>query len=66
MPFSLLPFVVLATSAWAIGALLLGIAFVLVAVRFALRRTDANARLLFFGSITYLPLLWALMCVARK
>ena len=31
----------------------------------ALRRTPANARLLFFGSIVYLPLLWGLMIATR-
>ncbi|MFI5177391.1 MAG: heme o synthase [Vicinamibacterales bacterium] len=66
VPISLLPFVVLAKAPFAAGALVLGLAFLAVAVRFALRRTDANARLLFFGSITYLPLLWTLMCVARR
>jgi protoheme IX farnesyltransferase len=66
VPFSLLPFLVLAHAIYAVGALVLGLGFVAVAVRFALRRTDANARLLFFGSITYLPLLWTLMCVARR
>ncbi|HUL71509.1 MAG TPA: heme o synthase [Vicinamibacterales bacterium] len=66
IPFSLLPFVVVAKAPFAAGALALGFAFFAVAVRFAVRRTDANARLLFFGSITYLPLLWTLMCVARR
>ena len=66
IPFSLLPFVMLAKAPYAFGALALGLGFLFVAVRFALRRTDANARLLFFGSITYLPLLWTLMCVARR
>ena len=32
-----------------------------LAVRFARSRTDASARALFFGSITYLPLLWIAM-----
>jgi protoheme IX farnesyltransferase len=65
IPFSVLPFLVLAHSSYAIGALALGIAFLVAAIKFAVERTDANARLLFFGSITYLPLLWALLCVAR-
>ena len=29
-----------------------------LAARFATTRSDASARALFFGSITYLPLLW--------
>lgn len=65
IPFSVLPFLVLAHSSYAIGALVLGIGFLVAAIKFALDRTDANARLLFFGSITYLPLLWALLCIAR-
>jgi len=65
IPFSVLPFLVLAHSSYAIGALVLGAAFLVAAIKFAVDRTDTNARLLFFGSITYLPLLWALLCFAR-
>jgi heme o synthase len=65
IPFSVLPFVVIAHSTYAIGAIVLGVGFLAAAVKFAVERSDANARLLFFGSITYLPLLWALLCVAR-
>lgn len=65
IPFSVLPFLVLAHSSYAIAAIVLGIGFLVAAIKFAVDRTDANARLLFFGSITYLPLLWALLCVAR-
>jgi hypothetical protein len=32
-----------------------------LSVHFAVARSDSAARLLFFGSITYLPLLWAAM-----
>ena len=42
-------------------ALIFGIALVGLAVRFASMRSDAAARQLFFGSITYLPLIWAAM-----
>jgi heme o synthase len=42
-------------------ALVLGVALLLLAVRFAASRTDASARALFYGSITYLPLLWIAM-----
>ena len=65
IPFSVLPFLVLAHSSYAIGALVLGAGFLVTAIKFAVDRTDANARLLFFGSLTYLPLLWALLCFAR-
>ena len=44
-------------------ALVLGAAFLWVAARFASTRSDAAARLLFFGSITYLPLVWTAMMI---
>ena len=43
----------------------LGAVFVWLASRFALARTDASARALFYGSITYLPLLWIAMIADR-
>jgi protoheme IX farnesyltransferase len=46
-------------------ASILGIALLVLAVRFAAQRTDATARLLFFASITYLPLLWIAMIANR-
>jgi protoheme IX farnesyltransferase len=36
-----------------------------LAVRFAATRSDASARILFFGSITYLPLVWAAMILGH-
>ena len=42
-------------------ALVLGLGLVTLAMRFAAHRSDASARLLFYGSITYLPLIWAVM-----
>jgi protoheme IX farnesyltransferase len=42
-------------------ALALGAAMLVLAARFARTRDDAAARRLFFGSITYLPLLWIAM-----
>lgn len=42
-------------------ALGLGAALLLLAVRFAVTRSDGAARALFFGSIIYLPLIWAAM-----
>ena len=42
-------------------ALAMGAAFVWLAARFATTRSEATARWLFYGSITYLPLLWAAM-----
>lgn len=43
------------------GALILTLAFLGFSIRFAMTRTVADARRLFFASITYLPLLWLLM-----
>jgi protoheme IX farnesyltransferase len=42
-------------------ALALGLALLALAARFAATRSEASARALFFGSITYLPLLWIAM-----
>ena len=49
-----------------IGAILLGLGMLAVAVAYAWRPTDQSARRLFLASITYLPLLWILMAVGRK
>lgn len=46
-------------------ALVLGAALFWLAVRFASARNEATARALFYGSITYLPLLWIAM-IANK
>ena len=47
------------------GAALLGVLFLAVGVRFALRRTAARARALFLASLAYLPLLWGLLVAER-
>jgi len=44
-----------------VAAFVLSAAFLALAVRFARARTTAAARWLFFGSILYLPALWAFM-----
>jgi protoheme IX farnesyltransferase len=46
-------------------ALVLGAALFGLAVRFAADRNEGTARALFYGSITYLPLLWIVM-IANK
>jgi protoheme IX farnesyltransferase len=67
IPFSLLPVLLgLAGAAYAAGALVLGIGQLALAVRFAIRRSDDNARGLFYGSIVYLPVLWMLMVIFRQ
>jgi protoheme IX farnesyltransferase len=67
IPVSELPFLLgIASGSYAIGALVLGIGQLALTVQFALRRSLGTARALFYGSITYLPLLWLLMGLARR
>jgi protoheme IX farnesyltransferase len=47
------------------GALVLGVAFVALTVRFAQTRDVRDARRVFFASIIYLPLIWTLMIVDK-
>jgi protoheme IX farnesyltransferase len=66
VPMSELPFLFgIAGAPYAVGALVLGLAQLGVTARFAMHRTHQTARALFFGSITYLPLLWIVMGVSR-
>ena len=66
VPTSLAPaFVGLAGTTHLIVAGTLGVAFVMLALRFAALRTDSRARALFVGSLIYLPLLWGSLVVAR-
>ena len=55
----------LAGTFYGVVALVLGAALFWLAARFAGARNEATARALFFGSITYLPLLWIAM-IANK
>ena len=62
VPLSLAPTLMhMAGDAYFAGALVLGLVFLWLSVRFARTRSDADARRVFFGSILYLPLLWILM-----
>ena len=62
LPASLVPSLTgLSGSAYFAVALMLGIALLWLAGRFARVRSDASARTLFFGSIVYLPLIWVAM-----
>ena len=62
VPLSLAPTLVgLAGRLYFAGALVLGLAFLFLAFRFARTRSVRDARTLFFGSIIYLPLLWIVM-----
>ena len=66
VPFSLAPSLMgMAGGIYFTGALVLGLAFLWITLRFARTRSVADARRVFFGSITYLPLLWILMIVNK-
>ena len=66
VPISLVPTLVGVSSlAYCAIALVLGAALLWLAVRFATTRGDRSARQLFFGSITYLPLLWVAMIATK-
>ena len=55
----------LAGAVYVSGAVLLGGLFLWAAVRFSRRMTRPSARVLFFASIIYLPLLLGLMVVDK-
>jgi len=66
LPVSELPFLLgLAGPTYAVAALVLGIVQLALAFRFFSARTDQSARMLFYASITYLPLLWLVMAASR-
>jgi protoheme IX farnesyltransferase len=55
----------MAGNVYLAGALVLGVAFLALTLRFARSRDVKDARRVFFGSIVYLPVLWILM-IANK
>lgn len=64
---SLLPSVLRVASPWyMVPAFLLGVGFVACAANFAIRRTRGSARLLFFASILYLPLLLGALVLTKQ
>jgi protoheme IX farnesyltransferase len=66
IPFSELPYLLgLTNEIYAIGALVIGIVQLAIAVRFAASRTVDRARTLFLTTILYLPVLWTLMAIGR-
>jgi protoheme IX farnesyltransferase len=66
LPVALAPALTgLAGTVYLVSAAVLGVALLLLAIRFWHERSDASARALFFGSITYLPLIWIVL-VADK
>ena len=66
VPVSLLPTVVgLAGRVYLAGAIVLGVALLVLAIRFAQDQTPARARRMFMASLVYLPVLWVLMLANR-
>ena len=67
LPVSLAPTLLgMTTATYFVAALLLTLAFVLLTLQFARTRSERDARRVFFGSITYLPILWVLMIATRS
>lgn len=66
LPVSLIPAVIgVTTPTYFWLALVLGAALIGLSWRFAAKPTEPTARALFFGSIIYLPLVWAAMIVTH-
>ena len=66
VPVSLVPaFVGVSGLFYFWTALVLGVGLAALALRFAVARTVPAARALFFGSIAYLPLIWAAMILNK-
>jgi protoheme IX farnesyltransferase len=66
VPVSIAPALAgLAGPVYVTAAVILGIALVALSARFARDRSTAAARRLFFASIVYLPLLWAVLVADR-
>jgi heme o synthase len=62
VPLSLAPMLMrMAGEMYFAGALVLGLGFLWLTLRFARTRAVRDARHVFFGSIVYLPVLWILM-----
>jgi heme o synthase len=67
LPLSLAPTLVGMTGAiYFAAALVLTLLFVTLALKFWMTRSVTDARRLFLGSITYLPLIWILMIADRS
>ena len=62
IPLSMMPMGVgLASGRYLVGAITLGALLMFLCVEFSAKRDRQTARRLFFGSILYLPILWALL-----
>jgi protoheme IX farnesyltransferase len=62
IPLSMMPTGVGLASPWyLVGAIVLGAILMVMSLEFAVKRNIATAKRLFFGSILYLPVLWAIL-----
>jgi len=67
IPLSMMPTGVGLASPWyMVGALTLGAVLMVLSLEFSAKRTLDTARRLFFGSILYLPILWALLVLDHR
>ena len=67
IPLSMMPTGVGLASPWyMVGALTLGAVLMVLSLEFLAKRTIDTARRLFFGSILYLPILWALLVLDHR
>jgi protoheme IX farnesyltransferase len=66
LPVSLVPYPIgLSGPIYAVTAAALGLALLILALRFGRARTDRSARALFLASIAYLPLIWIVMIIDK-
>ena len=66
LPVSILPSALgMSGLVYALAAFALSLAFIAVGIRFAMKRTKPNARLLFLASLIYLPAVWVVMMIDR-
>ena len=62
IPLSMMPTAIgMATVWYLVGAMTLGAILMVLSLEFSAKRTVDTAKRLFFGSILYLPMLWALL-----
>lgn len=67
IPLSMMPTGVgLATVYYLAGAIVLGAILMILSLEFSVKRDLATARRLFFGSVIYLPFLWAILVFDHK
>ena len=67
LPVSLVPTIVgLSGTLYGIVAAAVGVALLVLSMRFASARTNAAARQLFFASLVYLPLIWIVMIADKR